>query len=216
VRGLVVELAGRRVLDGVDLDVFAGERLVLLGRSGSGKSTLLRAVAGFERPSAGSIELSGVTLCDGGRQRVPPERRDIGALFQGGGLWPHMRVRRTLEFALGCVGVPRRERAARAGELLALVRLVGLDERLPATLSGGEAQRLALARALVRSPRLVLLDEPLGPLDAELRGELLDELDALQQRLGFAAVHVTHDAVEARGAHTRTVRLIDGRLVAQE
>lgn len=216
VRGLTVVLGERPVLDGVDLDVAAGERLVLVGRSGCGKSTLLRALAGFQGLDGGSIELDGEVLARDGRQIVAPEKRSIGSLFQGGGLWPHMSVRGTLEFALGACGVPRRERRTRAAELLARVRLVGLDERLPATLSGGEAQRLSLARALVRRPRLLLLDEPLGPLDAELRGELLAELDALQAEFGFAAVHVTHDPIEARGSHTRTVRLNAGRLAPFE
>lgn len=213
VRGVTVELGGRRVLDGVDLEVHHGERVVLVGRSGSGKSTLLRVVAGFQSVGAGDVELDGETLVHDGRQVVRPERRSVGLLFQGGGLWPHMNVERTLRFALRSAGVPKPERPGRIAELLEQVELTGYEKRMPSTLSGGEAQRLGLARALSTRPRLLLLDEPLGPLDAELRASLLSMLDGLRHTYGFAALHVTHDPDEARGERTRLVRLVDGKLV---
>lgn len=213
VEGLRVVLGERAVLDGLDLRIELGERVVLVGRSGSGKSTLLRVLAGFQAADTGDVHLCGAALVVNGRHLVPPQKRPVGSLFQGGGLWPHMTVRRTLEFALRHRGVPRSERKARVQELVEMVELVGYEDRLPGTLSGGEAQRLGLARALSTRPRLLLLDEPLGPLDAELRESLLSMLDRLRDDLGFAALHVTHDPGEARGPRTRTVRLVDGALV---
>lgn len=212
VRGLRVSLGGTRILDGLDLDVRDGERVVLVGRSGSGKSTLLRVIAGFQRVESGDVRLDGETLVHAGRQVVRPERRSVGLLFQGGGLWPHMNVERTLAFALRSAGVPKPERRARIAELLEQVELAGYEARTPGTLSGGEAQRLGLARALSTRPRLLLLDEPLGPLDADLRASLLEMLDGLRHAYGFAALHVTHDPAEARGERTRLVRLKAGKL----
>ena len=212
VRGVRVDLGGRTVLDGVDLDVHHGERVVLVGRSGSGKSTLLRVLAGFQEVAAGTVELDAEALVANGRHVVRPERRSVGLVFQGGGLWPHMSVAKTLDFALHHAGVPKGERAARSKELLDQVELAGYEERMPATLSGGEAQRLSLARALSTRPRLLLLDGPLGPLDAELRAALLTMLDDLRHAYGFAALHVTHDPDEVRGERTRLVRLVDGRI----
>ncbi|QDU85149.1 Sulfate/thiosulfate import ATP-binding protein CysA [Planctomycetes bacterium Pla163] len=213
VEGLRVVLGERAVLDGLDLEIELGERVVLVGRSGSGKSTLLRVLAGFQAADAGDVHLCGTALVANGRHLVPPQARPVGSLFQGGGLWPHMTVRRTLDFALKHRGVPRSERPARVRELVERVELVGYEDRLPGTLSGGEAQRLGLARALSTQPRLLLLDEPLGPLDAELRESLSTMLDRLRDEYGFAALHVTHDPGEARGSRTRTVRLVDGVLV---
>jgi iron(III) transport system ATP-binding protein len=160
------------------------------------------------------VTLFGARATEGRRLVVPPERRGIGFLFQGGALWPHMSARRTLEFVLRAGGTARADLGPRVGELLEQVELAGYEERMPGTLSGGEAQRLALARALACSPRLLLLDEPLGPLDAELRGSLLRMLGELQERLGLTSIHVTHDPGEAREIATRTVRLEGGRLTS--
>ncbi len=213
---LEVRAGKRTILGPVDLEVLPGEHVLLVGRSGSGKTTLLRAVAGLARPAAGRVELFGEPVQDGPRSRVPPARRGIGFLFQGGALWPHMTVRATLAFVLAHRGVPRAERPARIRALLETVELVGFDDRKPGTLSGGEAQRLALARALAGDPRLLLLDEPLGPLDAELRSSMLAAIDAIQRRLDLTILHVTHDPGEASETSTRILRLDQGRLVAEE
>jgi ABC-type sulfate/molybdate transport systems ATPase subunit len=213
VSGLAVHLAGRPVLTGLDLELAPGELVLVVGRSGSGKSTLLRTMAGLERVTAGTIELDGRVVDDGPRRVVRPAARAVGMVFQGGALWPHMSVRRTLEFVLGARGVPRSDRRARADELVALCELAGLEERKPGTLSGGEAQRLALARALAMQPRLLLLVEPLGPLDAELRRTLLERVVDVHRRLGLATIHVTHDPDEAAGDAVRVLRLEGGRLV---
>ena len=208
-----VRAGAARLIGPVDLTVAAREHLLVSGRSGSGKTTLLRTIAGLATPAAGHVRLFGEPASDGARLLVPPERRRIGFLFQGGALWPHMSVRRTLTFALSAAGVPRARRAARVAELLDWVELPGYEARMPATLSGGEAQRLALARALAAEPRLLLLDEPLGPLDAELRGSLLVKLGELQARLALTVVHVTHAPEEARGIATRELRMQDGRVL---
>ncbi len=210
--GLSVHAGLVRLIGPLDLEVAAGEHLLLCGPSGCGKTTLLRAIAGLARASSGRVELAGECVSDGPREWVPPHRRGIGFLFQGPSLWPHMNVRRTLDFALSEGGLPREERVRRRAELLEWVELSGYEARLPASLSGGEAQRLALARALCGRPRLLLLDEPLGPLDADLRGALLERLGALQRRLALTVVHVTHDPGEARGIANREVRMERGTI----
>jgi len=214
-RGIAVEAGKTRILGPLDLEVAPGEHLLVAGRSGSGKTTLLRAIAGLARPRAGRLELFGVPASEGPRLLLAPERRRIGFLFQGGALWPHMSCARTLDFALRASGTPRAEVARRRGELLDWVELSGYEGRMPGTLSGGEAQRLALARALAARPRLLLLDEPLGPLDAELRGSLLARLGALQRELELTVVHVTHDPEEAAALASRTLRLEAGRIAGE-
>jgi ABC-type sulfate/molybdate transport systems ATPase subunit len=214
VGGLEVRLDGHRILGPIDLEVEPGAYALVVGPSGSGKTTLLRAVAGLARPSAGRIELDGELASDGARLRLRPEQRGIGFLFQGGGLWPHMSASRTLEFVLRCRGIPKPDRRRRISELLEWVELSGLEDRLPGTLSGGEAQRLALARALAIEPRILLLDEPLGPVDAELRASLIARLAALRERFQPTTLHVTHDPGEVRSLATRTIRLEEGSIVA--
>ncbi len=210
VAGLTVHADRTPLLGPVDLEIAAGEHLLLVGPSGCGKTTLLRALAGLATPTAGTIELFGRTVSSPRRLVVPPEKREVGMLFQGGALWPHMTVKKTLAFVLKHAGVPDRD--ARIAELVRRVRLTGLEDRKPATLSGGEKQRLGLARALAMTPRLLLLDEPLGPLDAELRADLLDTLVRLHAEEGWTIVHVTHDPQEASSHASRTLRMEDGAL----
>jgi iron(III) transport system ATP-binding protein len=216
VQDLEVALGGRKVLGPISLCARPGEHILVVGPSGCGKTTLLRALAGFARPFSGTIELFGKPASHGRVQHLAPSERRIGMLFQGGALWPHMSVRRTLRFVLRYAGVPRGERRERCARLLALVELEGLERRKAATLSGGEAQRLGLARALAAEPQLLLLDEPLGPLDAALRQGLLERLARVHQELGLTIMHVTHDPGEARHVATRTLHMERGVLVADE
>lgn len=218
-RGLVVELGRgeerRRALGPLDLDVRAGEHLLVAGRSGAGKTTLLRVIAGLVRASAGTVAIGG-RVVEGSGRPVPPQERGVGMLFQGGALWPHMSVARTLAFVLARRGIPRAERPRRAAELVELCELAGLERRRPAELSGGEAQRLALARALAMQPRVLLLDEPLGALDQELRATLLARLAEAHRRLALTTLHVTHAPAEALAVADRVLRLADGRLLEDE
>lgn len=216
IRELGVHLGGRRVLEQAALELEAGEHVLLCGPSGSGKSTLLRAIAGLLAPYTGSIAIAGVECSRGARILVPPHRRPIGMLFQDGALWPHLDVLEHLLFVQRWRGVPKPERAPRAARVLASVELTGFERRKPASLSGGEAQRLALARALVTEPRLLLLDEPLGPLDQELRSALLARIEELRRSIGFGILHVTHDPREAALVGARVLRLELGRVLPLE
>jgi iron(III) transport system ATP-binding protein len=211
---LTVHAGATPLLGPLDLEIAEGEHLLLVGPSGCGKTTLLRAIAGLTIPSSGRIELFGRTASEGGRLVVPPEKRGVGMLFQGGALWPHMSVRKTLAFVLkhGQVANPRE----RIAELVHRVRLEGLEDRTPATLSGGEKQRLALARALAVKPRLLLLDEPLGPLDAGLRTDLLETLAQLHAEERWSVLHVTHDPAEALRHASRILRMEGGMLQPEE
>jgi ABC-type sulfate/molybdate transport systems ATPase subunit len=209
-----VDAGGTAILGPLDLELERGQHVVVIGPSGSGKTTLLRLVAGLARPSAGRVHLGEQLVSDGRRILVPAERRRIGMLFQDGALWPHMTALGTLEFVLRHAGCPRAERRRRAGELLALVELGGMDDRRPGTLSGGEGQRLALARALASDPELLLLDEPLGPLDAALRASLLERIDTIRRERGLTLLHVTHDPAESAAYTDRTITLESGRIRA--
>jgi iron(III) transport system ATP-binding protein len=201
---------------GVGFDVEDGEFYTLLGPSGCGKTTTLRCVAGLERPDRGTIILAGATV-SGGRVFVPPNRRDIGMVFQSYAIWPHMTVFENVAFPLR-VARSRSSRAEidrRVGEALATVALDGLESRMATALSGGQQQRLALARALVRAPRLLLLDEPLSNLDAKLRDRLRADVRRLQRRLGITTLYVTHDQSEALSMSTRIAVLNHGEIVQE-
>ncbi len=201
------------VLDRASLVVAPGERVAVLGSSGSGKTTILRLLAGLIVPDRGRVIIGGLTAAADGRLVVPPERREIGMVFQDLALWPHLSVRGNIELGLRSRGVARKPRRSRIEAVLELVELTGLGSARPAELSGGQQQRVALARALVLEPRALLMDEPLSSLDPELAQRLTEEIVRLQGRLGFALVHVTHDREEARRIATRTFVVDEGRIV---
>jgi putative spermidine/putrescine transport system ATP-binding protein len=195
-------------VDNVSLAVGAGEFFSMLGPSGSGKTTCLRLIAGFEQPDAGHIEIFGETA-----EGVPPYRRAVNTVFQDYALFPHMSVLDNVAYGLMVRGVARGARRHTAHEMLALVKLAGLEERRPAELSGGQRQRVALARALVVKPKVLLLDEPLGALDLKLREQMQVELKALQREVGISFVYVTHDQGEALAMSDRVAVFNHGRIV---
>ncbi|MDJ0379996.1 ABC transporter ATP-binding protein [Streptomyces sp. G-G2] len=206
-RGLRREFGTAVALDGLDLDVAPGELLALLGPSGCGKTTALRVLAGFERPDAGQVLLDGKDIVP-----VPANRRDTAMVFQSYSLFPHLNARDNVGFGLRMRGTGVAERRARAAELLELVGLPGHGDRYPHQLSGGQQQRVALARALALRPRLLLLDEPLSALDAQVRVTLREEIRRLQLELGITTVFVTHDQEEALSMADRVAVMRGGRL----
>ncbi|WP_432871667.1 ABC transporter ATP-binding protein [Microbispora rosea] len=191
-RGLRKNFGPVEAVAGIDLDVADGEFFAMLGPSGSGKTTVLRMIAGFESPTAGTVELGGRDVT-----RLAPFERDVNTVFQDYALFPHMSVLDNVEYGLRVKKVPRAERRERALATLRSVRLEGFEKRRPAQLSGGQRQRVALARALVNRPRVLLLDEPLGALDLKLREEMQVELKAIQREVGITFLFVTHDQEEA-------------------
>jgi spermidine/putrescine transport system ATP-binding protein len=188
--------SGVPAVNQVDLDIEEGEFFALLGPSGCGKTTMLRLIGGFERPDSGTVTVDG-RIAAGDGVWVPPERRRIGMVFQDYALFPHMTVGENIAFGLELKGKTRSEIDARTRELLEFLQLGGFRDRTPDQLSGGQRQRVALARALAPDPKLLLLDEPLGALDAKLRGQVQVELKEIQRRTGKTFVFVTHDQDEA-------------------
>lgn len=210
--GVVVDYGVTRAVRGVDLLVQPGETLVLLGPSGSGKTTLLYALAGFLGLTEGRIELAGQLVASGNRT-VPPEKRPVAMVFQHYGLWPHLDALETVAYPMRRAGVATAEARRRAAELLEQLRIGDLAGRRPAQLSGGEQQRVGLARALARRPAVYLLDEPTAHLDGALKGELQSEMVTRLHADGAAAVHATHDVEEALAVADRVALLRDGRIV---
>ncbi|MDP7550587.1 MAG: ABC transporter ATP-binding protein [Acidimicrobiales bacterium] len=207
VEGLRVVLGEVVVLDGLDLEVAEGEIVVLLGPSGCGKSTLLRTIVGLERPSGGRVVWSGEDLTS-----TAPHQRDFGLVFQDHALFPHMNVASNVAFGLRVAGLAVEGREARVAEVLDLVGLEGFGGRSVDTLSGGEAQRVALARSLAPGPRLLMLDEPLGSLDRVLRDRLVEDLGVLLGGIGQASIYVTHDHDEAFALADRIAIMGEGRI----
>ncbi|QXM23911.1 ABC transporter ATP-binding protein [Elioraea tepida] len=206
-RGVTRRFGEVTAVAGIDLDIYRGELFALLGGSGSGKTTLLRMLAGFERPDSGTITLDGEDLL-----AMPPYERPVNMMFQSYALFPHMTVAENIAYGLRREGLPRAEIAARVAEALELVQLVGLERRRPAALSGGQRQRVALARCLVKRPKLLLLDEPLGALDKSLREATQFELVNIQERTGTTFIMVTHDQEEAMTMASRIAVMAEGRL----
>ncbi|GAA4891020.1 ABC transporter ATP-binding protein [Tessaracoccus lubricantis] len=206
VRGVTVRYGDTVAVDDVSLHVEPGTVVALLGASGSGKSTLLRAVAGLQPLTSGAIAWDGEDLAP-----VKVHKRNFGLVFQDGQLFPTMDVARNIAYGLG--KLPKDQQRARVAEMLELVGLAGYGDRKPTELSGGQAQRVALARSLAPSPRAILLDEPLSALDTGLRRRLADDLARILRETGTTAVHVTHDHQEAYTVADRVAVLHEGRLL---
>ncbi|HIK55110.1 MAG TPA: ABC transporter ATP-binding protein [Synechococcales cyanobacterium M55_K2018_004] len=195
---------------GVSLQVAAGEFISLLGPSGCGKTTILRMIAGFEKPTTGSIYLDGREIT-----RVPANRRGMGMVFQSYSLFPHMTAAQNVAFGLRLKGWPAGKQQQRVEEMLDLVGLAEMGDRFPHQLSGGQQQRVALARALAISPQVLLLDEPLSALDAKVRLQLRNEIRRIQQQLGITTLFVTHDQEEALSISDRVVVMSQGQIDQQ-
>jgi putative spermidine/putrescine transport system ATP-binding protein len=195
------------VVDGLDLDIARGEFLTLLGPSGSGKTTTLMMLAGFEAPSAGTIQFDGKPITS-----VPTYKRDFGMVFQNYALFPHMTVAENLAFPLRMRRVAKPEITAKVRKTLDIVQLGHLADRKPGQLSGGQAQRVALARSIVFDPRMVLMDEPLGALDKQLREQMQLEIKRLHHELDITMLYVTHDQTEALTMSDRIAVFNDGKI----
>ncbi len=195
-------------LDSVDLDIESGEFTTLLGPSGSGKTTLLMVLAGFTRPTSGTVRIGGEDIT-----RLPPHKRDLGMVFQNYALFPHMTVGANIAYPLKVRKTARAEIDERVRAVLDLVQLGHVADRMPNALSGGQRQRIALARAIVFEPRILLMDEPLSALDKKLREHMQIEIRHLHERLGVTTVYVTHDQREALTMSDRIAVINEGRIV---
>lgn len=204
---------GESVLQGVDLHVANGEILGLLGTSGAGKSTLLRVVAGLERPSAGTVVVAGKTTDDDGMRPVPPHLRHCTMVFQDAQLFPHRTVAANVGYGLEAAKIPGAQRRRRVAEVLEMVQIPELADRAVTALSGGQAQRVALARCLVLNPAVILFDEPLSALDRGLRQTLAVEIRQLLKQTGTSAIYVTHDPGEATTIADRIAVVENGKIV---
>ena len=203
---------GKVVLEDFTLMIEAGERVVIVGPSGCGKTTVLRLLAGFIAPDSGSISIAQQRVAKDGRIIQPPERRNLGMVFQDLALWPHMTVEGNLMFGLKAQHVPKSDQQDRITEILSLVQMLAYRHARPSELSGGQQQRIAVARALVLKPKILLMDEALSSLDQELNRRLRKELLVLHGRLGFTLIYVTHDRTEAHDIATTLVSLRNGRI----
>ncbi|WP_249148346.1 ABC transporter ATP-binding protein [Bradyrhizobium jicamae] len=208
IEGVAKSFGNFRAVDRLSLDIRAGEFFALLGPSGCGKTTLLRLLAGFEAPDEGRILLGGNDIA-----QVLPHERPVNMMFQNYALFPHLSVRDNIAFGLKRAGMARADIKTRVAEMVALVKLEGLERRKPDQLSGGQRQRVALARSLARRPQVLLLDEPLAALDKKLRESTQAELMELQRRLGMTFIIVTHDQEEAMTMAGRIGVMDAGRLV---
>ena len=196
-----------KAVDNVNLEIGDGEFFSMLGPSGSGKTTCLRMIAGFDRPTGGSIFLYGQDVSN-----LPPYERSVNTVFQDYALFPHMTIEDNIAYGPMIKGVPKNERYKQVNEMLDLVRLPGLGHRKPSQLSGGQRQRVALARALINHPKVLLLDEPLGALDLKLRQQMQVELKSLQKRVGITFIFVTHDQEEALTMSDRIAVFNEGKI----
>lgn len=198
-----------KAVNGVDLAIPEGELLVILGPSGCGKTTLMRMIAGLEKPTSGAISIGGLDMTE-----LPPRARPIAMVFQSYALYPHMTVFNNIAFPLKAHGnISKTEIKEKVGWAASILDIDKLLERKPRQLSGGERQRVALGRALVKEPKVLLLDEPLSNLDAKLRASARDELQRFQRRLGITTIFVTHDQIEALGMGDRVVVMSQGKVM---
>src|SRR5512133_2866424 len=207
IRNVTKRFGSFLALDDISLEIPQGSLTAILGPSGSGKSTLLRIVAGLERPDSGEVLLAGEDAT-----RLAPQRRNVGFVFQHYAAFKHMSVRDNVAFALTIRKRPKQEIRERVDELLELVQLLGFADRYPSKLSGGQRQRMALARALAVEPRVLLLDEPFGALDAGVRAELREWLRRLHEEVHVTTVFVTHDQQEAMAVSDQIAILNAGRI----
>lgn len=213
VNELTIDYGNVRAVDGVSFSIEAGELVTLLGPSGCGKTSTLRAIAGLERNSGGTIAIAGNVVSDAATKRfLPPERRDIGMVFQSYALWPHMTVSEVVGYPLRRRGVAKKQRLERVMATLATVGIERFANRRVPELSGGQQQRVSIARALVYEPRILLLDEPLSNLDANLRERMRVEIKELQSRVGITTLCVTHDQTEALAMSQRIIVMQAGRI----
>ena len=198
---------GEAVLDNISLEISKGEFITLLGSSGCGKTTTLRIIAGLEQPDAGSVWLDGREVTG-----LEPNQRDVNTVFQNYALFPHMNVAENIGYGLKLKKVPKSEIRKKVSQMLELVQLPGYEKRKPSELSGGQRQRVAIARSLVNNPKVLLLDEPLGALDLQLRRAMQIELKHLQKKLGITFIYITHDQEEAINMSDRIAVMKDGRI----
>ena len=205
--GLVKTFGDVNAVDGIDIKINDGEFFSLLGPSGCGKTTTLRLIAGFERPDSGTILIDGVDMA-----ATPPHKRPVNTVFQSYALFPHLTVEENVGFGLKYQNLSKDAARGMVGRALELVRLSGLQQRKPSQLSGGQQQRVALARSLVLNPSVLLLDEPLGALDAKLRKALQIELKTLQEEIGITFIYVTHDQEEALTMSDRMAVMSHGKV----
>ncbi|MBT3878043.1 MAG: ABC transporter ATP-binding protein [Candidatus Scalindua sp.] len=200
------------VIREMSIDIEKGERVVILGPSGCGKTTLLRLIAGFIHPDKGKIAIDGKAVSDNGKCIIEPEGRQVGMVFQDLALWPHMSSYKNIEFGLKAKRVSKAEIRERIDAILEKVQMVEFRNTYPGELSGGQQQRIALARALVTRPKILLMDEPLSSLDADLRHVLMKEILRLQEELAITMIYVTHDREEAFSLATRIVVMTEGKI----
>ena len=199
---------GEEVLKGISLSIEQGEFLTLLGPSGCGKTTTLRIIAGLELPDSGHVFLDGEDVTE-----AQPEKRNVNTVFQSYALFPHMTVGENIGYGLRLRHVPKKEIKERVSEMLDMVQLPGFEKRKPTQLSGGQRQRVAIARSLINHPRVLLLDEPLGALDLQLRRSMQVELKNLQKKLGITFVYITHDQEEAANMSDRIGIMNQGQII---